>query len=71
MEVAARREFSLEVATEQGYTWDVASLLEENRVGHDIAESSLMNLSMRQHKLGTQLTALPHGNAKGAGVDLK
>lgn len=66
MEVVARRLLALELASERNNNWDVASLLEENHVGHDIDETAQINRALKTLKLKTSLGSHTQRDEKGA-----
>lgn len=67
MEVAARRVLTMKVSSQQGITWEDDFILERICEVHDITECFPIHSAMRKNKSDTEITALPHRNAKGAG----
>lgn len=62
MEVHARRLLALQLVISKG-SWEIASKIEENHVGHEVNEDVLIQRAYKQHKLENQL-GLQHVETK-------
>lgn len=66
MEVVAHRLLTVELASEPNNSWNVASLLKGNRVGHKIDESAQINSALKTIKVKTFLRFHTQCDEKGA-----